>query len=69
MIQGLHVPALDVGETVKTDSTGLMGEALRAAVKEDQVRRFRPFVLITTVGTASSGAIDQVADVGATSMS
>jgi len=41
----LRVRALDVDAIVTTDDTGLMGEALRAAVKEDQARGFRPFVL------------------------
>ncbi|KAH9967309.1 aromatic-L-amino-acid decarboxylase [Russula dissimulans] len=66
MILGLRVRALDVDATVTTDNTGLTGEALRAAVKEDQARGLHPFVLIATVGTTSSGAIDRVADVGAT---
>jgi hypothetical protein len=45
MILGLRVRALDVDATVTTDNTGLTGEALRAAVKEDQARGLHPFVL------------------------
>ncbi|KAH9967310.1 pyridoxal phosphate-dependent transferase [Russula dissimulans] len=66
MILGLRVRALDVDATVITDNIGLTGEVLRAAVKEDRARGLHPFVLIGTVGTTSSGAIDQVADVGGT---
>ncbi|KAH9000276.1 pyridoxal phosphate-dependent transferase [Lactarius akahatsu] len=65
MILGLRVRALDVDETVTTDNTGLTGDGLIAAVKEDHARGLHPFVLIATVGTTSSGAIDQVADLGA----
>ncbi|KAI9511567.1 pyridoxal phosphate-dependent transferase [Russula earlei] len=65
MILGLRVRALDVDATVTTDNTGLTGEVLRAAVKEDHARGLHPFVLIATVGTTSTGAIDQVGEIGA----
>ncbi|KAH9993713.1 pyridoxal phosphate-dependent transferase [Russula compacta] len=68
MILGLRVRALDVDINVATDNTGLTGEGLRTAVKEDHARGLYPFVLIATVGTTSSGAIDQVADIGATTV-
>jgi aromatic-L-amino-acid decarboxylase len=45
MILGLRVRALDVDATVTTDNTGLSGEGLRAAVKEDHARGLHPFVL------------------------
>ncbi|KAH9989806.1 pyridoxal phosphate-dependent transferase [Russula vinacea] len=66
MILGLRIRAIDVDVTVTTDNTGLTGEGLRAAVKEDHAQGLHPFVLIATVGTTSSGAIDRVADLGAT---
>jgi len=66
LLLGLRVRALDVDASVTTDNTGLTGEALRAAVEDDHARGLHPFVLIATVGTTSSGAIDRVADVGAT---
>ena len=87
-ILGLRVRAIDVDVAVTTDNTGLTGEALRTAMKEDHARGLHPFVLgeffsacifltlanrshrtVATVGTTSSGAIDQVAGVGAASMS
>jgi len=66
LILGLRVRALDVDATVVTDNTGLTGEALKVAIEEDHAQGLHPFVLIGTVGTTSSGAIDRVADVGAT---
>ncbi|KAI0256401.1 pyridoxal phosphate-dependent transferase [Lactifluus subvellereus] len=66
MILGLRVRTLDVDETVAIDNTGLTGEGLRAAVEEDHARGLHPFVLVATVGTTSSGAIDLVEDIGAT---
>ncbi|KAI0295987.1 aromatic-L-amino-acid decarboxylase [Russula brevipes] len=66
MILGLRVRALDVDASVVADNTGLTGEGLRAAVEEDRAQGLHPFVLIATVGTTSSGAIDRVADVGVT---
>ncbi|KAH9979065.1 pyridoxal phosphate-dependent transferase [Lactifluus volemus] len=65
MILGLDVRMLDVDETVMKDNTGLTGERLRDAVREDHVRGRHPFVLVATVGTTSSGAIDRVEDIGA----
>jgi len=65
MILGLRVRALDVDVAVVADNTGLTGEGLITAVKEDHARGLHPFVFIATVGTTSSGAIDQVADIGA----
>lgn len=65
MILGLRVRALDVDGTVATDNTGLTGDGLIAAVKEDHAQGLHPFVLIATVGTTSSGAIDRVTDLGA----
>ena len=45
MILGLRVRALDVDKTVATDNTGLTGDGLLAAVKEDHARGLHPFVL------------------------
>ena len=87
-ILALRVRTIDVDVAVTTDNTGLTGEALKTAMKEDHARGLHPFVLggyfsacifltlancshgtVATVGTTSSGAIDQVADVGAASTS
>ena len=45
MILGLRVRALDVDKTVAADNTGLTGDGLIAAVKEDHNRGLHPFVL------------------------
>jgi hypothetical protein len=45
MILGLRIRAIDVDVTVTTDNTGLTGEGLRAAVKEDHAQGLHPFVL------------------------
>lgn len=45
MILGLRVRALDVDKTVAADNTGLSGDGLIAAVKEDHNIGLHPFVL------------------------
>jgi hypothetical protein len=45
MILGLDVHMLDVDETVMIDNTGLTGERLIDAVREDHARGRHPFVL------------------------
>ena len=45
MILGLRVRALDVDKTVAANNTGLTGEGLVAAVKEDHNQGLHPFVL------------------------
>jgi aromatic-L-amino-acid decarboxylase len=45
MILGLRVRALDVDKTVAADNTGLTGDGLIAAVKEDRDLGLHPFVL------------------------
>jgi hypothetical protein len=45
MILGLRIRALDVDAAVAADNTGLSGEGLRAAVKEDHAQGLHPFVL------------------------
>lgn len=55
MILGLRVRALDVDINVAADNTGLTGEGLRAAVKEDHARGLYPFVLSEYTLTRLSG--------------
>jgi hypothetical protein len=45
MILGLRVRALDVDTAVAADNTGLTGDGLIAAVKEDHDKGLHPFVL------------------------
>ncbi|KAI0044522.1 hypothetical protein FA95DRAFT_1608470 [Auriscalpium vulgare] len=63
LVLGLRVRALEVRAE---DHWALRGETLGAAVEEDHRKGLHPFILIATVGTTSSGAVDHVADVGAT---
>jgi hypothetical protein len=57
MILGLRVRALDVDATVATDNTGLTGEGLRTAVKEDHAQGLHPFVLSEYSPTCISGVL------------
>ncbi|KAI0768182.1 aromatic-L-amino-acid decarboxylase [Trametes elegans] len=61
LVLGLDVRGIDVKPE---DEYGLRGEALRQALAEDLARGRRPFVLIATVGTTSSGAVDNLEEVG-----
>ena len=45
MILGLRVRALDVDKTVAIDNTGLTGDCLITAVREDHAQGLHPFVL------------------------
>ena len=45
MILGLRVRTLDIDKTVVADNTGLTGDGLIAAVKEDHDEGLHPFVL------------------------
>ncbi|TFY73615.1 hypothetical protein EWM64_g10397 [Hericium alpestre] len=65
LILGLHVRAIDVDEDVRA-GWGLDGAKLRQSVKEDRDAGLHPFILVATVGTTSTGAIDRIADLGAT---
>ncbi|KAG8942318.1 hypothetical protein FRC03_003326 [Tulasnella sp. 419] len=60
LILGLSFRALDAH---KEDGFGLRGETLRVALEEDEKAGKKPFILIVTVGTTSSGAIDRLDEV------
>jgi aromatic-L-amino-acid decarboxylase len=47
------------------DDYVLKGDALRSAIKEDVDNGLKPFFVIATVGTTSTGAVDRIAEVGA----
>ncbi|KAJ3569602.1 hypothetical protein NP233_g4950 [Leucocoprinus birnbaumii] len=59
-ILGLNVRAIEVKAE---DGYSLRGEALRAALDEDLKNGKHPFMLIATVGTTSSGAIDNLPEI------
>ncbi|KAI0634101.1 aromatic-L-amino-acid decarboxylase [Trametes polyzona] len=61
LVLGLEVRALEVKAE---DEYGLRGEALRQALVEDHAREKRPFIMIGTVGSTSSGAVDNLAEIG-----
>ncbi|TFY80083.1 hypothetical protein EWM64_g3932 [Hericium alpestre] len=65
LILGLRVRAIDVDEDVRA-GWGLDGAKLRQSVEEDREAGLHPFILVATVGTTSTGAIDRIADLGAT---
>nr|GAT57892.1 predicted protein [Mycena chlorophos] len=60
-VLGLRVRALEVRAE---DGYALRGETLSRALEEDKAAGNRPFVLIATVGTTSSGAVDSMAEIG-----
>ncbi|GLB37364.1 putative pyridoxal-dependent decarboxylase conserved domain containing protein [Lyophyllum shimeji] len=60
LVLGLTVRALDVKAE---DRFALRGETLRLAWQEDEERGKKPFILIATVGTTSSGAIDNLPEI------
>ncbi|KAK0486173.1 pyridoxal phosphate-dependent transferase [Armillaria novae-zelandiae] len=57
---GLSVRILDVRAE---DNYSLRGDTLRSALEEDAKSGKKPFVLIATVGTTSSGAIDNLPEI------
>ncbi|KAI0325736.1 aromatic-L-amino-acid decarboxylase [Cubamyces sp. BRFM 1775] len=61
LVLGLEVRALPVKPE---DEYGLRGETLRQALVEDHAKGKRPFVFIGTVGTTSSGAVDNLEEIG-----
>ncbi|VDB87990.1 unnamed protein product [Peniophora sp. CBMAI 1063] len=63
LILGLKVRALAVDENAR-QGYGLDAGTLRAAIEEDRAAGRAPFVLIATVGTTTSGAIDRIDEVG-----
>lgn len=47
-------------QTLKEDDYGLKAEALIAAIEEDRANGLLPFLLVATVGTTSTCAVDDV---------
>ncbi|KNZ73941.1 Tyrosine decarboxylase 1 [Termitomyces sp. J132] len=60
LVLGLSVRVLGVRAE---DNFSLRGETLRLALEEDERQGLKPFVLIATVGTTSSGAIDNLPEI------
>ncbi|KAG9002953.1 hypothetical protein FRB90_011276 [Tulasnella sp. 427] len=60
LILGLSFRALEVS---RDDAYGLRGETLRKAMEEDRAVGKIPFILIATVGTTSSCAIDNILEI------
>ncbi|TFK74562.1 hypothetical protein BDN72DRAFT_664561 [Pluteus cervinus] len=60
LILGLQVRALEV---TSGDKFGLRGETLRKALEADTKAGKHPFILVATVGTTSSGAVDNLAEI------
>ncbi|KAG0693790.1 pyridoxal phosphate-dependent transferase [Suillus ampliporus] len=60
LVLGLKVRALEV---IAEDDFALRGETLKVALKEDVDAGLHPFILIATVGTTSSGAVDQLDEI------
>ncbi|RXW21325.1 hypothetical protein EST38_g4541 [Candolleomyces aberdarensis] len=52
-------------EVKSEDQYALRGDSLRAALEEDAKLGRKPFILIATVGTTSSGAVDNVVELAA----
>ncbi|PCH37501.1 PLP-dependent transferase [Wolfiporia cocos MD-104 SS10] len=61
LVLGLECRILDVRAE---DEYALRGETLRAALQEDTAKGKHPFILIATIGTTSSGAIDRLGEIG-----
>ncbi|KAH7883152.1 pyridoxal phosphate-dependent transferase [Phlebopus sp. FC_14] len=61
LILGVNVRALEV---TSQDDFALRGERLRQAIAEDASAGLHPFILIATIGTTSSGAIDRLGELG-----
>ncbi|KAG5645416.1 hypothetical protein DXG03_006240 [Asterophora parasitica] len=60
LVLGLSVRVLEVKAE---DDFSLRGETLQAALDEDEKLGKKPFILIATVGTTSSGAIDNLPEI------
>ncbi|KAJ7714338.1 pyridoxal phosphate-dependent transferase [Mycena maculata] len=61
-VLGLQVRALEVRAE---DRYALSGTVLRQALEEDKAAGRRPFILIATVGSTSSGAVDNLPEITA----
>jgi aromatic-L-amino-acid decarboxylase len=59
-VLGLSFRAIEVHAK---DAYSLRGDQLEAALKEDTAKGLIPFMLIATVGTTSSGAVDNLAEI------
>ncbi|KNZ72280.1 Tyrosine decarboxylase 1 [Termitomyces sp. J132] len=60
LVLGLSVRVLEVRAE---DNFSLRGKTLRLALEEDERQGLKPFVLIATLGTTSSGAIDNLPEI------
>ncbi|KAG6813747.1 hypothetical protein H0H92_007699 [Tricholoma furcatifolium] len=60
LVLGLSVRVLEVKAE---DNFSLRGETLRLALEEDEKLGMKPFILIATVGTTSSGAVDNLPEI------
>jgi aromatic-L-amino-acid decarboxylase len=60
LVLGLSTRALEV---TLDNNFGLRGETLRYALVEDAVAGKKPFILIATVGTTSSGGVDCLSEI------
>ncbi|KAG1818039.1 pyridoxal phosphate-dependent transferase [Suillus subaureus] len=60
LVLGLKVRALEV---TAEDDFALRGETLEVALKEDVDAGLHPFILVATIGTTSSGAVDRLGEI------
>jgi aromatic-L-amino-acid decarboxylase len=60
LVLGLKVRTLEV---TAQDNFALRGDTLKVALEEDVNAGFHPFILIGTVGTTSSGAVDRLDEI------
>ncbi|KAA1472514.1 hypothetical protein DENSPDRAFT_821425 [Dentipellis sp. KUC8613] len=65
LVLGLRVRAINVDEDVRT-GWGLKGSLLQQCIEEDRKKGLHPFIIVATVGTTNTGAIDRIAELGAT---
>ncbi|KAG8800517.1 hypothetical protein FRC18_008007 [Serendipita sp. 400] len=61
LILGVHFRALEV---TMEDTFSLRGETFSKALKEDKEKGLHPYLMIATVGTTSSGAVDNIQEIG-----
>ncbi|KAI5119401.1 hypothetical protein M0805_005944 [Coniferiporia weirii] len=60
LVLGLRVKAIEIH---MEDDLSLRGSALRDALNEDKKEGLHPFILIATVGTTNSGAVDNLHEI------
>ncbi|TFK23692.1 aromatic-L-amino-acid decarboxylase [Coprinopsis marcescibilis] len=63
LILGLQIRVLEVSSD---DEFGLRGDNLRSSLEKDKQAGLKPFIFIATVGSTSSGAIDNLQEIGQT---